>query len=889
MMSTSDGTELRASLSLALGAAYIIDRELDAGGTARIFVAQEESFGRDVAIVVLDEALTRGMSATRFASELRLATMVDEPHTVPILAVGQTASGQHFYTMPFVRGMSLRERIDHGPVGFDESVAVLRDIARAMAYAHGRGFVHRHLVPDTVILGKSSAVVTDFGLSRALARAGARDPEGLLTHISFTALPYVSPEQAVDDPTTDQRTDIYAWGVMAYELLLDADPFADVSSPAVGATVPVSDISPLQLFKRHGVPEQLALLVMRCCEYDPVARPFSASELVEVLERIPDRASTLALERKSAALWVGASIVAALALFVASGMAVYRMQKRENREPPIIAVLPFESSGAAGDSVIAERLSDAVTTKLSKLPGLRVVDRESVRSILDSNRSARAIGRALGADFVLRTSMRWVLDTNGSPHLRLSPLVVRVSDGTTKWAGRPLIVPPADPFTVQATLATGTANELDVPLGENERAILSAQGTRDTAAFAAFSRGDRLYRKNVSGSSAVYQDALREFERAYGIDARYGDAFGGAALSLVRIGGAVASQALADSARALARHALLLSPGQAHALDAAAAAALMQGRLDDARAWVDQAINTNPSHILALQLRAMLLPIIGDSAGAWRDVERLMELSPRSAISLVVAATSSQTFRRFTDAGEFLQRARLLEPNRIDLILRVAKLARAAGNLQAMTRAVREFRRRGGTLSAADLTLLRVGDDAMRNELAQSPPAAFGVTTPADSIDFYSQKAQLFLARREIPRARGLLDSSIVLLRRMVADTTLPATERRRYVDLMAWTDAALGARVKALAVATGMERDTLSLQWPHGQLAASLACNSAEIYAFVDDVVQMIQELRRCITLPGGYTPSAISAEPALWRHANDPRLRQLLGEFKLEIRRKE
>ena len=888
-MSTSDSTELRASLSLALGAAYFIDRELDSGGTARIFVAHEESLGRDVAIVVLDEALTRGMSATRFASELRVAAMVDEPHTVPMLTVGQTASGLHYYTMPFVRGMSLRERIDHGPVGFDESVAVLRDVARAMAYAHGRGFVHRHLVPDNVILAKSSAVVTDFGLARALERAGAMDLGALLTHISFTALPYVSPEQAADDPATDQRTDIYAWGVMAYELLLDADPFADVAAPASGATVPVSDIPPLQLFKRHGVPDQLAVLVMRCCEYDPAARPSAASELVEVLERIPDRTSTLALERKSAVIWVGTSIVAALALFVASGMAVYRMQKREGKEPPSIAVLPFESSGVAGDSALAERLSDAVTTKLSKLSGLRVLDRESVRSILDSNRSARAIGRALGAEFVLRTSMRWERDVSGSPRFRLSPLVVRVSDGATKWAGRPLIVLPADPFTVQTMIATGTANELDVPLGEHERAILSAQGTRDTAAFAAFSRGDRLYRENDSGSPAVYQQAIREYERAYNLDAHYGDALGGAALSLVRIAGTIASQKLVDSANALARHALLLTPGQGLALDAEALAALMQDRPDDARALVDQAISANPSHILALQLRVMLLPIIGDSVGAWRDVRHLMALSPRSANSLLVAAASSQTFRRFSDAGEFLRRARRLEPNRIDLILRVARLARTSGNRQAMTRAVREFRRRGGTLTAADLTLLRVGDDAMRNELAQSPPAAFGVTTPADSIVYYTQKAQLFLARREIPRARGLLDSSTVLLRRMTADTTLPLTERRRFGDLMAWTDAALGERVRALAVATGMERDTLSLQWPDGQLAASLACNSAEIYAFVDDVVQMIKELRRCITLPGGYAPAAISAEPALWRHASDPRLRELLGEFKLEIRRKE
>ena len=888
MTLSSDGTDLRASLSLSLGAAYLIDRELDVGGTARIFVAHEESHERDVAIVVLSEELTRGVAAERFADGMRLAAKLDEPHTVPVLTAGQTASGRYYYTMPFVRGLSLRERIEQGPLEFDESVRVLRDVARAMAYAHNQGFVHRHLMPENVLLTKSTAVVTDFGLARALVDSGANAPDALLTHTSFTALPYIAPEQAAGDPATDHRADIHAWGVMAYELLLDADPFADVTAPAQAAATLVSEIPPLQLFKRHGVPEQLALLVMRCCEYDPGARPASASELVSVLERIPDRASTLSLERKNAALWVGAAILVALVLFVASGMAVWRMQKRESKQAPLIAVLPFEILGATADSLLAERLGDAVTTKLSKLAGLRVIDRESVRSMMDSTRSARVIGKALGADYVLRTTMSWVRDANGAPRIRFHPLVLRVADGATTWAGGPDVVSAANPFTIQTTLATKTANELDVFLSEGERAVLAAHGTRDTAAFAVFSLGDRLYRENASQSLPIYEQALRQFERAYRIDTRYAGALGGAALTLAHLGG-VAHPELYDSALVLARHALTLLPTQAQALDAAAAVALAQDRPDDAQSWADWAIRANPSDVEALQIRAQLLPLIGDSAGAWRDVERLVALAPRSATAHVVAATTAQTLRRFTEAAEFLRRAHALEPERIDIILRLARLGRASGNFQRMARAVREFRKRGGRLTAEDLTLLRVGDEAMWRELAESSPEAFGVATPADSFHYYSQKAQLFLARRDAPRARALLDSSAVLLRALVADSAMTASERRRYGDLMAWTDAARGERVRALAVATGMERDTITFQWPNGQLAAGIACNSAEIYAFVDDVEQMIHQLRRCLTLPGGYAPSAISAEPALWRHAADPRLRALLGEFKLEIRLKE
>ena len=295
----------------------------------------------------------------------------------------------------------------------------------------------------------------------------------------------------------------------------------------------MSDVPTLQLFKRHGVPEQVALLVMRCCEYDPASRPGSAAELVSVMERIPNPASTLALERKNAARWVGASIIAALALFVASGMAVWRMQKRESKEAPLLAVLPFEITGTPADSLFARHIGDATTAKLMKLAGLRVIDQESVRSSMDSSRSARAIGKALGADYVLRTSMAWMHGTDGTPHLRVSPLVLHVADGTTKWASGPETASLAEPFALESALATKVANELDVFIGDDDRRAIAAHPTRDTAAFAAFSRGDQLYRGNVSQSVSVYEQALREFEHAYAIDPRYADALGGAALALL--------------------------------------------------------------------------------------------------------------------------------------------------------------------------------------------------------------------------------------------------------------------------------------------------------------------------------------------------------------------
>jgi serine/threonine-protein kinase len=878
-----DSADIRASLSLSLGAAYIIDRELESGGGWRLFVAKEESRDHDLVVKVLPDELTATLSFGTWSHELRAAATLDEPHTVPILGCGRTATGRFYYTMPHVGGFSLRDRLEEGPMGFDESVAVLRDVARSLSYSHRRGLVHRNLMPEAVLLAKDTAVVTEFGLAQAFARA--RDGGAIVQ----PPLPYTAPELASGDAEVDHRADLYAWGMMAYEMLLDADLFAD-ALPRDDATpvAPVAETPPLLLFKRHGVPEQLAVLVMRCCEKDPAARPVSADELLTVLDRIPDPKLALAIESKHAARWIGASIVAALALFVVSGMAVFRMNRREAKQPPLLAVLPFETSGAVADSLFAEELGDALSARLSQLAGLRVIDRMSVLSALDTNVTARDVGRTLGADYVLTGSMRWLRGPDSLPRVRISPLVVRVSDGTSKWAGEPELVSLADPFTVQTTLATKTANELDVFLGPREQELLATQQTRDTSAFSAYARGNRLLRQNAAFSVPMLRQALTEFEHAYQRDPRYAAALGGAALVLVRLAEYDAQPALADSAATLARRSLAFNPGQARALSAAAALALAQERPEEAEALAERAVEANPSGIEALKLRAALLPMVGDSTGTWRDVERLAALAPRSVDALIVAATSAQAVRRYTDAGELLQRARLLEPERVDVILLTARLARTDGDFRNVPRIVREFRRRGGHISTDDLSLLRVGDNALQAELAESPPSAFYAEGAADSVNFYTEKAKLFLARRDTARARGLLDSSSTLLHRLAADSTASASQRRKFREIMAWTDAARGERKSALAAVSSIERAPIAQQWPNGQLAAYTACNSAEIYGFLDDVEQMIPQLRRCLTLPGGYAPTAISAEPALWRHAPDLRLRALLAEFNLQVRRK-
>ena len=207
--------ELSQQLQAALGSAYTIERELGGGGMSRVFLASESRLRRKVVIKVLAPELAAGVSAERFEREIELAAALQQANIVPVLAAADLG-GLPYYTMPFVDGLTLRARLDRGPMPVAEVVSVLRDVARALKYAHERGVVHRDIKPENVLLSGDAAVVTDFGIAKALAASRAKAPGGTLTQLgtSLGTPMYMAPEQAAGDPDTDHRADVYAFGVM---------------------------------------------------------------------------------------------------------------------------------------------------------------------------------------------------------------------------------------------------------------------------------------------------------------------------------------------------------------------------------------------------------------------------------------------------------------------------------------------------------------------------------------------------------------------------------------------------------------------------------------------------------------------------------------------------
>jgi Flp pilus assembly protein TadD/aminoglycoside phosphotransferase (APT) family kinase protein len=278
-------SELESLLQSSLGTQYRLERELGGGGMSRVFLAEEIALGRKVVLKVLPPELTGALSPERFQREVRLAASLQHPHMVPLLAAG-SAGGILYYTMPYVAGESLRARLDRqGALPVPEAFRYLRDVTEALAAAHAQGIVHRDIKPDNVLLTHQHAVVTDFGIAKAVSAAGGGGSGQLTgTGLAIGTPTYMAPEQATGDAQVDHRADLYSLGVMAYEMLAGEPPFRGPMQVMIAAHL--SRIAPPLTELRPNLPPALARLVAHCLEKLPADRFGSAEELLAELDTI---------------------------------------------------------------------------------------------------------------------------------------------------------------------------------------------------------------------------------------------------------------------------------------------------------------------------------------------------------------------------------------------------------------------------------------------------------------------------------------------------------------------------------------------------------------------------------------------------------------------------
>ncbi|MGH7751560.1 MAG: serine/threonine-protein kinase, partial [Gemmatimonadales bacterium] len=273
---------LEEQLQIALGEAYLLERELGGGGMSRVFLAEEVRLGRRVVVKLLPPEMSLGVSVERFEREIQLAARLQHPHIVPLLTAG-SSDDLLYYIMPFIEGESLRAKLAReGELPVAEVLRILRDVVDALAYAHNHQVVHRDIKPDNVLLAGKHALVTDFGVAKAVSESTGGQSLTSLGVALGTPL-YMAPEQAAANPNIDHRADLYAVGVLAYEMLCGRPPFTGPNPQAVLSAHVTQAPEPCSAH-RPAVSGALNELVMRCLEKHPADRWQRAEELLPHFE-----------------------------------------------------------------------------------------------------------------------------------------------------------------------------------------------------------------------------------------------------------------------------------------------------------------------------------------------------------------------------------------------------------------------------------------------------------------------------------------------------------------------------------------------------------------------------------------------------------------------------
>ena len=663
--------DLRDRLQSTLGSAYAVERELGGGGMSRVFVAREISLGRNVVVKALTGELVAGMSAERFAREVRLAASLQHPNIVPVLTAG-SADGISYYTMPYVRGESLRESLKQSAnITRRHGLSLLRDVARALQYAHGEGVIHRDIKPENVLISGDVAMVTDFGIAKAISLARTSTADGsetthgdTLTQAgSFVGTPgYMAPEQVVGD-TLDHRVDIYAWGIVAYEVLAGVHPFSEKIGAAQLMAAQVAQV-PLPLSERApGISPQLAALVMRCVEKNPDARPSSATELVQNLDSVEatgEQQIPPPKRRNHFPIVPGA--IALFALLAIGGYFFATRSRESNASIPksSVAVLPFAEAGSDSvDAYFGEGIADELMTALGKVPGLRVASRTSAIAVgRQRDLDVRQIGSRLGVATVVEGTVR-----RAGGHLRVTAQLTNADDGLTLWS-ETYDRDSKDVFAVQdditKSILVALRPEFSTTAATSSTKKPAGPGTSNPAAYDLYLRGLYLLERRGPGvaksaeyfTQAIHQDT--SFARAYAALAE--------ALELFPYFAGVSARSVEERARAAAEKSLQLDPTLAEPRVALAMAYFHAFQWNDADAEFRSAILADSTSPVAHtqygrflytinQLRPALhqfqiartldplapvaslwlshmLSLLGDTAAAWEESKRVLELDP---------------------------------------------------------------------------------------------------------------------------------------------------------------------------------------------------------------------------------------------------------------------
>ena len=494
--------DLLDSLREALADRYAVERELGRGGMATVFLAEDLKHHRSVAIKVLHAELTAALGPERFLREIETAARLQHPHILPLYDSG-AATGFLYYVMPYVEGESLRDRLTREKqLPQEDALRIATEVAGALAYAHSHGVVHRDIKPENIMLSGGTAVVTDFGIARAVSAAGqGRHLTETGTILGTPA--YMSPEQSTGSYEIDGRSDEYSLACVVYEMLVGEPPFTGPTAQAVIARHSLDMVSPPSIV-RSTIPDAVEGAVLRALSKVPADRYATTALFAEALNTPSaatgaHRRATLerGVRRPRRGVWRIASVAVALAALAAYFAIRSARGGHETTvgglDPRHVAVLYFEDLSAKRDlAYLADGLTDALIGELARVPGLTVVSKNGVAPYRSPDIPRDSIARALDAG----TLVQGTVEDVGARYRVTTRLIEGTSGADFRRAS--FEQPKGNLLAMRDTLAGKVAEFLRERLGEEVRLREERTETSNAAAWAAVQQAERARRDAVA-------------------------------------------------------------------------------------------------------------------------------------------------------------------------------------------------------------------------------------------------------------------------------------------------------------------------------------------------------------------------------------------------------
>jgi serine/threonine-protein kinase len=633
--------DLLDRLTSALSERYAITRELGRGGMATVYLAEDLRHRRHVAVKVLEPDLAHAIGSSRFLREIEIAARLTHPNILPLHDSGE-ADGLLYYVMPFVEGETLRDRLNREKqLSLEDALRIVHEVAEALSYAHHQGVVHRDIKPENILLAEGHAVVSDFGIARAVDAAGSERLTG--TGLAVGTPAYMSPEQSTGERAVDARSDIYALGCVLYELLAGEPPYAGPTPHVVIAKL-LTDPVPSVRRLRDTVPVAVDQAIVKALAKTPADRFTTAADFSAALDRassLPSVGRRLTIRgRRAAAL----SVALAVLLFGGAWL-VTRAGLFGGPQLASIAVLPFENlSRDAEQEYFVDGMHDALISRLAQIGALRVISRTSTLRFKNTSRSIGEIAGELGVGAVVEGS---VLKAGNSVRIQVQLIQARPRERHL-WA-QTFDRDTRAVLTLQRDVAEAIARQIGVRLTSAEEVRLAASRDVDPLAYEALLRGRRAAQKSTP---AGLDEAMQHYESAVRQDPNYAAAhmaIGGVWSARARLGVLPPDEAFQRAEPSLRR-----------ALELDSTTVQVRLVLADIRIWhwdwtgaereYRRVLETDPNNPAALADYARLLMAVGRPAEATAFMERVLKRDPLNPGIILASGVFLEFLGRYDEA-----------------------------------------------------------------------------------------------------------------------------------------------------------------------------------------------------------------------------------------------